>query len=530
MRIREVGVQLALIFWFIVTMYLQHDLGLADNGDYTRSMAGISSGPLEIERNWPPPGTEDWSRRFFSYWIPFWKLELSLARPTSSAYLLWLPSAWLNHFLYAKQVLYLPILSLLPKLILFAVLLLLFKWIKQTSPLLLVSLGGPLTLLFTTTDYVAYLNSFYQETASLVFLALFLITLLFLKQRLCLTYLLCNLAALLFLTMAKPANLYWPLLAIPCVCAACSFQKKFRLRTLIIANFALICLFTSAAGFVTEAGTIPANRYHRLFYGILAFTPQPAVHLRALGIEDATPCINISAFTSIGKACLDQYQNQLSVPNTVSILYREPAIIIRMLTYALDNMQDISLEYLGKYAVDDPRSKTSPHITDGTEQRFWLATAETTPLNLWAALKFTFFPTGYSLAFVLIGFVLWFMLNLQRSGVYQALALVGLLFTLACAADMTVAIFGDGKYELIKHLFLANVLFDIAAIVFLNSVLVHGIEWLYLNQHEKWLHGGYFKQSCRVCHRVSTKEWGAPLGGHTASADLANREMKSGSW
>jgi hypothetical protein len=41
---------------------------------------------------------------------------------------------------------------------------------------------------------------------------------------------------------------------------------------------------------------------------------------------------------------------------------------------------------------------------------------------------------------------------------------------------MTVAILGDGKLELPKHLFLSNVLFDIAIIVFLSSVLLFCLE------------------------------------------------------
>jgi hypothetical protein len=193
-------------------------------------------------------------------------------------------------------------------------------------------------------------------------------------------------------------------------------------------------------------------------------------------MDDAAQCINTSAYSPVGSACFTKYQNQLSFQNRVRVIYREPVVIFRMLRYVLDNMQDISLDYLGKYSFDDPRSKTSPRVSNSVEKRFWLSTTETIHLNLWARLKFKFFPTGYALSFVLIGFVIWFILRLKSTGINQDLALIGLMSTVACVADMFVAILGDGKYELIKHLFLSNILFDIGAVVFLNSVLLYCLE------------------------------------------------------
>ena len=59
----------------------------------------------------------------------------------------------------------------------------------------------------------------------------------------------------------------------------------------------------------------------------------------------------------------------------------------------------------------------------------------------------------------------------------QPLALIGLLATLACFVDMNVQVLGDGRADITKHLFLANVLFDLAAIAALNVVVVELIEW-----------------------------------------------------
>ncbi len=194
-------------------------------------------------------------------------------------------------------------------------------------------------------------------------------------------------------------------------------------------------------------------------------------------MDDAAQCVNTSEYSPVGSACFTKYQNQMSFQNTVRVIYREPVVMFRMLRYVLGNMQDVSLDYLGKYSFDDPRSKTSPGISiNGIEKRFWVSTNETIPLNLWAKLKFKFFPKGDALSFVLIGFVIWFIMRLKGTGINQDLALIGLMSTVACVVDMIVAILGDGKCELIKHLFLSNILFDIAAVVFFNSVLLFCLE------------------------------------------------------
>lgn len=464
-------------------MYSHHDVGLADNGDFTRYMGWISSGPIGIEPNWPDIGSKDWSRRFFNYWIPFWKFRWNIAMPAkSSAFLLWLPGAVLNKFLYSNKVLYLPYLSILPKLILFFVLLLIFKWINLNArhkTILLISIGIPITLMFTTTDYVAYLNSFYAESAGLIFYFLLLISIVILKRFQSFTHLLCSLASVMFLATAKPAYLYWPLLAIPFIFYAWSLNKGIKLHlSMLVIYSALITLFILASAFITNAGSTKINPYNSLFNGALTFSNNPSAHLRNLGIDNALQCINTSAFSSIGQVCFAKYQNQMSFINTARVLYREPLVIFRLMKYALDRMQDISLEYLGKYSFYDPRSKRSLRVSSSDKSHFWLHFNEGILLRLWSEFKFRFFPKGYALIFVIIGFLTWFILGLKRTSFQQDLAFIGLISIIACIIDMNIAILGDGKTELIKHLFLSNVLFDIAAIAFFNSTLLYCLDFI----------------------------------------------------
>lgn len=464
----QAAIKAALILWFIIAMYLQYNVGLADNGDFARSMGWISSGPIGIEPSLPVAGTNDWSRRFLNYWIPSWKLEWNISRstfPATSAILLWFPGALINCSFYSPKILYLPYLSLFPKLLLLGVLLLLFKWIGLQARhrlFLILGLGVPITFLITSTDYIAYFNSFYQETASFVFLFLFLTSILIVRRRSTPANLLLNLACLLFLTTSKASNVYWPIIAIPFVLKVWSASKKINLHTRLVAGFAMILTLTFVSQLITARGSVRNHPYDSLFFGVLTFSDHPAEHLHRLGFDGAMQCINTTSFSAIGSEYFTKYQEQMTYQNTLIVILKEPAVIFKFMKYTLDNMQKVNLEYLGKYAFDDPRNG---------DKSSWISL-----LNLWGLLKSKFFPAGYALAFILLVFAGWFIVSLKQTGVHQDLAIVGLLSTSACIVDMIVAILGDGKLELPKHLFFSNVLFDVAMIVFLNGVLLHCLD------------------------------------------------------
>jgi len=108
-----------LIFFTTAGLLAQLDTGLADNGDFTRAMTIFTSGPATISPNWPDPISQKelWVRRFFKYYIPYWKLDypeaFSIRRPfKSTALLLWVPGIFLNQLFWSKNVLNIGIMSL----------------------------------------------------------------------------------------------------------------------------------------------------------------------------------------------------------------------------------------------------------------------------------------------------------------------------------------------------------------------------------------------------------------------------------
>lgn len=456
------------ILLLILGFYLQHNVGLADNGDFDRIMTWFTSGPVGIEPNWPAPDTQDWHRRFFNYWLPYWKLDFpGRADMKSSALLLWLPGVWANYHLVSPHTLYLSNLSLFPKFLLVLYLLLMFYWIDGSGLgepgkiVLYLTLGIPLLMVFVNTDYVAYFNSFYCETASFIFLFIFLASLIFLKRKNTLPGYFSSITSLLLLSTAKASTFYWPFIAVPFIFSLRGFTRKpLPYIALLIFIIAILC-------FLSVLVTLPPdyirlnNYYNSLFYGVLTFSQDPTARLVELGLPDSIKYVGHSAYTTAGKEALSLFENKMSPFNTLQVILREPAIVFRITKYLWDNMQVVSLEYLGKLPPDDPQ----------------LPGLKPSLLSLWSQLKINYFPRGYALGLALLLYAaVSYYAIVRTSGICRELGIIGLVTAMGSLVDMYVAILGDGKWEIVKHLFLSNVLFDVSTIASLNIIVAGGIK------------------------------------------------------
>jgi hypothetical protein len=96
-------------------------------------------------------------------------------------------------------------------------------------------------------------------------------------------------------------------------------------------------------------------------------------------------------------------------------------------------------------------------------------------LVLWSTIKMEYFPKGKWLMLTLILYLALFIFCIFRNH-WQRIAQIGLLATLATLADMYVAIFGNGTADFVKHLFLANILFDVSTILFVSIALTSCVQ------------------------------------------------------
>ncbi|MBN1394076.1 MAG: hypothetical protein JW959_03540 [Pirellulales bacterium] len=473
----------AIALWMVASLLVQSNVGLADNGDFWRINRLFTSGPVEI---YPPrPDTlPERDPKYIHFWTQYWHFDRpvrdfkALRQHTfnTSTVLLWLPGVFWNYWFYSPHVLHASSLSLLPRITLVLVLLLIFRWIRgddTTTPgeklALCAVIGFPFALLATTTDYVAYLNSFYFETGSLIYLFLFFAAFTYAMRRSAFSgraAIVWPAAALLLLTAAKIGNIYWPLLAVPFVMGCCSGGLRRRYR-LSVGAVLIIALTAASVKFLNiDPGAVWQNSFNRLFDGALAFSNDPAKRLAELGMADCERFVGKSVFCFSDEELSTpmSYGNPLPLSSFLYVLYREPAVVLRMMKHAADNMQTISLPYLRTRPYEEPYMPTGAAA------------------NLWSDLKASCFPTGYALYGALALYSALFFAAArnarQSAGLRRELSLLGLMATIACFIDMNASIFGDGRHEQVKHLFFANLLFDLSTIAAASVAFLFAVAWL----------------------------------------------------
>lgn len=457
---------------------LQLHVGLADNGDYTRLMQWFSTGPSGFAENWPPEGSAAYQDRFYNNVLAFWKLDMPFAsRWVSSVLLLWLPGLLLNLLLFSADTLYLPMLSITPRIfVLFFLWLLLRHFGREggrAAPLLYAAVGIPLVLLSFNTDYVAYYTSFYQEPASLVGLMLILLAIGYYtgkgdsRWRPWLSA-----AAVIFMTTAKLSNIHWALLAMLLLVPWRLLRTRRRRLLLYVL---LIGILPTAFSLLQSSlyGTRTVNAYQSIYCGGLLFSSRPDVHLARLGMSDGLQYIGHHAYGPEGKEAMQRYPDRMSHRTVADILLHEPVIAWRMLTFAADSMQQAELTHLSKTVLYNRPAAPRPWPR-------WTpaAAAQSSPLDSWSRLKRSVFPRGQALIAGTVFFLLLFLrARRSRNLLLRRFASAGILLALGLLTDMWMQIFGDGQRDLIKHLYLANICWDgmlIAAVGALAATLTGG--------------------------------------------------------
>jgi len=452
-RMLKIGI-LAL---FVLLNILNLPAGWADNGDYNRITQWFSSGPAFLPENFPPAGTHAWDRRFYSEWVPFWKLDFPLASGMfNSALLLWAPGILINKLLYSGSVLWAPLASLGVRLVLLALLWRLLNGLEHgPRPVLhMLTLALPLVLLFGTRDVAAFYNSFYQEAGTLVFLPLLLLVVGWgcTRPRDAWFYA-AYAAAVLLLVTSKTAAFYWAPLALAFVLPLHKVLRQPRIYLPLAVG--LVAVPLAAGLMLTHVPNIGPNRaYNALFGGVLQLSEAPQQRLTELGLAQSERCLALDWYNG-GADCSRPDWDKISYSAVVRVLLAEPQIVLKQAQFMADRSQNLSLSF-GQYAFGDDYPRRADR------------------LNLWSRLKANIFPRGGWLAVSLLLLGAGIAATWKQPGLAGSLARVGLLCLLALVIDGYVEILGDGQRDLLKHLFIPNVLFDLALLAVFNALLARG--------------------------------------------------------
>lgn len=459
-----------LLLWFCAQM-IQLRIGLADNGDWIRLGGWISSGPIGFKEGWINWGDPEYFNRYFTYWLPVWRLDYpNLGSIFSSSLLLWTPGLILNNLLASREFLYLSWISFLPRLMILIFILALFNWVDrftQKRALFYLTLVLPLAIITSTTDYVAYFNTFYQETAAFVGLIYLLWSLLAFRHFPSVKNYIFFLASLVLLTLSKASAFYWPIITAPYILLS-GKSMKLRFSYFIITSLFLIVLpFVSFK--VTSNQAMRAMNFFNTFYtGILPFSKNSTQILRELSIENTADCIdNIDYYSAARTSCITTLSTNVDRESTFDLYLNEPGIVIKQLGYGMTQLQQLGLRGSDYFAYN--LGNYPPGVT---------AFPGSAILNLWSTLKSRWFPRNGAALVSWLVFFLAFIFFLRFPGWISHISSLGIVLAAALILEILVVINGDGKYEIVKHLYLANLIFDLSVIMVVNLFLLKYVDRL----------------------------------------------------
>lgn len=460
------------IIWLGLSIVINSAFGRADNGDYGRFMAPFVKKPYGFETNWPPADPQMHDERFFQWWIPYWdRAELDRAQYFGSTALFWIGGEWLSKLFLGDGVISLRMSGAIASMVLAAAYVLILWSVRNAArsnrqlivavPLILLS-----TLIFSDVNYGSFMNSYFQEGGSFVFLAcLFGAGVFFCSGSMRFSTLpVFAVAVCLFATARLQHGYVGPLLLVFLLARAMRHRPNGRSEwTGLIVSLLLIAMAMPASFWLNgHRHSRRNNAYHSLYLGILPNCDDPAAQIQAEGLpKDSIALMGQSAYTEEAGKLIEQTNIRLAHRSTLRIAMREPMAMARLIVAAAQITGDLDLTYLGmrqKGAVDY-RS-----IPCG--------------VRVWSKLRPHLIPRGGALL-ALLGLMIIgsttasFVLPSDST---RSWALLCLLLSLISFLEICASAVGDGFYEIDRHLFASNLAMDLALCACLTLLISAALE------------------------------------------------------
>lgn len=316
-------------------------------------------------------------------------------------------------------------------------------------------------LVFCDIGYTTYFNSFYEEPASYVFLLFILTTTLygFYYQSFKTSTLLSLLTAILLFILSKSQN---SIIGLIFAFYGCRFLYMLNYSKTTITIFLIIVVVASGVCYLLSADP-NANLYHTVFYGILLNSPTIQSDMKDLKLDPQFAKFigedyysQKNDFTKNEEFYKPFYSN-INFGKVILFYLSHPIKLFNNLKIAAKNAFILRIDYLGNYdksAGKQPKAKS--HAFD-----VWSRFQEKVfPRSIWFIITFLSVYTG----------VLAYIRKNQTNIIDKLKSEFLLLLPLMAALQLLACIIGDGQYELAKHLFGFNVIFDLMFVV--------AVQWL----------------------------------------------------
>jgi hypothetical protein len=415
-------------------------VGLADNGDFVRVLE-----PLGLQH-----GAAEWGERYWGWldktYVPGPRLPLELE---SSQLLLTRAAQGLAGLVRRDGVLDIRVQGAVHLALYLLGLALVLRAARTFRAPARVTLGLAVLVAATDIAYVAPLNSFYAEAASLLFLVLVLgFGLVALREDGARGWALPGyLAAAALFVAAKPQNhpLAVPLAVVPLVLLPRLQRRATRLLA-VLATLLLVVLAYDLHSRLPWSQTI-RNRWNDVFFTILADSPDPRADLAEFGLEpELARFARVPAFAD--SIPIEAVTARYGFADVLRFHARHPSRFLRTAAVCAESAFVWRDPRMGNFTRDSGRPA-------GTLAHQFSAWSRLERAVLPASLPFlVVFLAGVMVAAALVGF---------RSGPASgagSTALFGAALALAAGMEFGVCVVGDGYYDIVKHLYLFQVLFD----------------------------------------------------------------------
>ncbi len=407
-----------------------------------------------------------------------------------------------------------------------AVWLLILALIKGKSVMMAVAISVLSIFVLLDSGYLVYINSFYGETPSFILLVLIVGLLLHIIQKEKLSWILVSVLfiSIILFSGSKMANLPTALLMLvvlvfdvirkvvlpskaisehsepsessepfessePSEPSELSENAKNAVKIntstfSTVSNIALFFIITISSIYICVAMTKSTplwmekvTTYHSVFFGVLKDNPEPKAALEdmelseeLLSLANTNAYIDHSGYQIFGEEFDQLFFKKIGKMDVLNYYIQHPLYFLHKLDKSAEASLSIRPSYLGNFRASDISEKLV------FAKRF----------SCWETLRKQL--SGNSLiAYVILGGLFFFLLvwkwirnkTTKTKNLSEYLLLLFLLFN--AAGQFIVPIIGNGEADLMKHMFLFNVSFDLVIIVFLSRLTDVGlfIEKLY---------------------------------------------------
>ena len=435
-------------------LIVNREFGVADNGDFSRYMANLSSKPLDLTENWPQQGSKDWNYRFFRQPLFYWSPPVDgFGKPSiSSASLFWEIGKKFNDFFYSENVFNLKYAGL-PFFLFHALAIFYILHFIVPSGLSGATVFIGALLVFVDPRITAFYNSLYGESVPI--LAVFLLTSFFFER------IFSNmdkpaspavrrifgalvLAMLAISTLAKVQYLYFlaPALFLAYFILESEFNiEKYKKNILLLV---FVSVLFGAVGFLTtsrldnpnEVNGSRVQSYHALYYGVLPQSKNPTKIMEKLGLPaDSQALIGRNAWNAASSKLISEEKN-LNLKTFLMAIYIDP---LAFMGSVLSNAEEV-----GNFEV----FLGMVHGSARTYPPLFLSGATVGMTKISGVILF-----GVACFLAFVSFIFPFGVPPQRrfpSRVFSAILLVILV------SDVFISTF-DGRPDARKHLLIASI-------------------------------------------------------------------------